>query len=201
LADADSTDRTVKMARDFSCSLAINIIKGGLPSIGRNNGAYHARSRYLLFVDADVELADTSLLRRAVDLMQSKSLHCVTTDILCRDGRWLDRMMYHGSNFIQRLSRLHKPFATGMFMLLDRECFMNMGGFDEQALFAEDYQLTRQIDPKRFSVIKGGVYSTNRRFRKTGHFKMLGFFIKTAFCSGNTDYFRSREHQAYWEAY
>lgn len=201
LADADSTDQTVKVAQDFGNGLAVTVIRGGLPSIGRNNGAVRAYSRYILFLDADIELADPSLVRSAVDLMKSKSLHCVTTDILCRDGSLIDRLMYSGSNFVQRLSRFQKPFATGMFMLMDKNRFDDLGGFDELALFAEDYQLTRQIDRERFGIIRGGVYSTNRRFKKMGHWKMMRFFIKTALNANKLNHFRSQEHRAYWESY
>jgi len=201
LADADSTDHTVQVAREFSSSLAITVIRGGLPSVGRNNGAWCADSRYVLFIDADIELADPTLLRRSVDLMKKKSLHCVTTDILCRDGHWADDFLYMCNNVAQRLSRFHKPFATGMFMLFDKEQFEELGGFDEQALYAEDYQLTRQINRSRFRVIRGGIYSTNRRFLKMGYGTIMRFFLKTALHSRKPEYFRSKMHQAYWEAY
>jgi glycosyltransferase involved in cell wall biosynthesis len=165
LADAGSTDRTVRIAEEFSHTLAITVIRGGLPSVGRNN-ARLALSRFVLFIDADVELADPTLLRRAVSLMKQKSLHCVTTDIFCQDGGWQDDVLHSCNNIIQRLSRFHRPLATGMFMLMDRVRFEEIGGFDERALYAEDYQLTRQIQGKRFRVIRGSIYSTNRRFAK-----------------------------------
>jgi glycosyltransferase involved in cell wall biosynthesis len=200
LADADSTDRTVHIAGEFGRRLAITVIRGGLPSVGRNSGARCAGSRYVLFLDADVELADPTLLRRSLNLIKGKSLHCVTTDILCRDGTWLDRWLYGCNNIVQRLSRFHRPFATGMFMLVDKDRFDEIGGFDEQALYAEDYQLTRQIERSRFRVIRGGIYSTNRRFLKMGHGTIVRFFLTTALHSRRPEYFRSKLHQAYWEA-
>jgi glycosyltransferase involved in cell wall biosynthesis len=201
LADADSTDRTVQIAGEFNRSLAITIIHGGLPSVGRNNGARCANSRYILFIDADVEFTDPTLLRRSIYLIKRKSLHCVTTDILCRDGSWADNLLYICNNVAQRLSQFQRPFATGMFMLVDKRRFEELGGFDEQALYAEDYQLTRQIHSKRFRVIGGGIYSTNRRFKKMGHRAIMRFFLKTAMNSRNPDYFRSKMHEACWETY
>jgi glycosyltransferase involved in cell wall biosynthesis len=201
LADADSTDRTIQIATEFASSLAITVIQGGLPSVGRNNGAWCADSRYLLFVDADIELADPTLIRRAISLFKSRSLHCLTTDIYCRDGNCADKFLFLCNNFAQRLSRLHKPFATGMFMLVDKNRFEELGGFDEQALYAEDYQLTRKINRDRFQVIRGGIYSTNRRFRKMGHLTILRCFLKTAINGRKQDYYRNRFHQAYWGAY
>jgi glycosyltransferase involved in cell wall biosynthesis len=201
VADAGSTDRTVQVANEFSRDLQISVIQGGLPAVGRNNGARCASSQYLLFIDADMEVADRTLLRRAIHLIKTRSLHCVTTDIWCRDGGWLDSLLYCGNNIVQRISRFHRPFATGMFMLVDRSAFVALGGFDEQALYAEDYQLTQRIDRSRFRVIRGGIYSTNRRFRKMGHATIVRYFLKTAIHSGQPEYFRSKMHQAYWEAY
>ncbi len=201
LADADSTDRTTQVAREFSDRLQITIIGGGLPSIGRNKGALCAYSRYILFVDADIELADPTLLQRAVNLIKRKSLHCVTTDIWCRDGAWLDRLLFGCNNLVQRLSRFHRPFATGMFMLLDKEQFDEIGGFDEHALYAEDYQLTRQIQRSRFRVIRGGIHTTNRRFLKMGHWTIVRYFMRTAMHSRKPNYYRNKYYEAYWEAY
>ena len=201
IADADSTDRTVDAALKFKQKLAVRIIKGGLPAAGRNSGALCSYTRYILFLDADIELADPTLVRRSVELMKRKSLHCVTTDIRCREGSLLDRLLYGCNNVVQRLSRFHKPFATGMFMLLDREQFDEIGGFDEKALFAEDYQLTRQIDRCRFRVIRGGIFSTNRRFRKMGHWTMVRYFLSTAIHSRKPNHYRNRYFEAYWEAY
>jgi glycosyltransferase involved in cell wall biosynthesis len=201
LADAGSTDLTVEVARGFHPDLNIMIIRGGLPSVGRNNGARQSHSRYLLFIDADIELAEPTLIRRAVDLMNRRSLHCITTDIRCRDGRFLDNLLFALNNIVQRLSKFHKPFATGMFMMLDKAQFERIGGFDEQALFAEDYQLTQQIKRSRFRVVRGGVYSTNRRFVKVGHGKMIRWFLSTALHHRHPEYFRSKTHQAYWEPY
>ena len=201
LADADSSDRTISKAMKFSNSLAITVIHGGLPSASRNRGAICSDSRYILFLDADIELSDPTLIRRAVELMKQKSLHCVTTDIYCRGGIWLDQLLYTCNNLVQRLSRFHRPFATGMFMLLDREEFDRIGGFDEKALYAEDYQLTRQIERKRFRVIRGGIYSTNRRFVKMGHWTIVRFFLSTAINGRKPNYYRNKYFEAYWGAY
>jgi len=68
LADAGSTDGTQELAMSFAGRLNIEVIPGGLPSVGRNAGARQARTPYVLFIDADMELKDTTLLRRAMEL-------------------------------------------------------------------------------------------------------------------------------------
>src|ERR1700723_223874 len=116
VADANSTDGTPEIVLSFRDRLNVSVIRGGTPSVGRNLGAAHADSTYILFLDAYIELAHLSVVRRSVELAQRKQLHCVTTNILCQSGSWLDKMFYAGNDFFQYLSRLHHPFATGMFM-------------------------------------------------------------------------------------
>jgi glycosyltransferase involved in cell wall biosynthesis len=201
LADAGSTDKTVDIALGFSDILEIQVIEGGLPSIGRNLGARIAQSSYVLFIDADIELADRTLIRRAVECMNRKRLHCVTTDIVCREGVYRDRLLFTLNNIAQRLSRFHKPFATGMFMMVDKERFDEIGGFDEKALYAEDYQFTQKIARSRFRVVRGSVYSTNRRFQRMGRWNIVRSFLSTLIHHRNPEYFRNESHQAYWDPY
>jgi glycosyltransferase involved in cell wall biosynthesis len=197
VADANSTDGTAEMARWFPAKYSIEVLPGGLPAVGRNAGARRAATHYVLFLDADVELRDPSLLRRSVRAMQRHQLHCLTTNIRCIDGNVADRLLFGGSNVIQKLSRWAAPFATGMFMMFDRQEFLKLGGFNEQALYAEDYLLTKQLERKRFAVIPGAVMTSNRRFRKMGHLRIAAMFFRTALNSGNQSYFL--RDQGYWE--
>jgi len=198
VADANSTDGTRDVVLSFRDRLNVGVIPGGMPSVGRNLGAAHAESTYVLFLDADIELAEPSLIRRAVELAQRKQLHCVTTNILCRDCSLMDKLFYAGNDFFQYMSRLHHPFATGMFMLFDLNQFRKLRGFHEQVAFAEDYLLSKQVERKRFGIVRGGVYTTNRRFQKMGHLRVGWLFLKTAMNYWNPNYFL-RDHK-YWQA-
>src|SRR2546423_1749797 len=81
VADANSTDGTPEIVTGFRDRLNVSVIRGGMPSVGRNRGAAQAESEYVLFLDADIELADTSLLRRCVEQAQRGQLQCLTTYI------------------------------------------------------------------------------------------------------------------------
>ncbi len=89
VADAGSTDGTVELALSFQDRLKIEVIPGGLPAVGRNAGARLTTTKYVLFLDADVELPESTLLRRAMWRMKRRNLHLVTTNISCREGRLL----------------------------------------------------------------------------------------------------------------
>ena len=196
VADANSTDGTPSVAMLFKDSLRVEVVAGGLPSVGRNRGAACSDSDFILFLDADVELRDPTLLRRAVERMKSARLHCLTVDITCADGNWMDRALYRGNSLMQRLSTWGMPFGTGMFLLLDRKRFEELRGFQEDAVFAEDFLLTKQISTLRFEVLRGEIYTSNRRFRRTGHGRMIFLFFWTMFKSRDQRHFQ-RDH-GYW---
>jgi hypothetical protein len=89
-----------------------------------------------------------------------------------------------------------KPFSTGMFMLFDREVFLNLGGFNEQAMYAEDYLLSKKVQNRRFGIVNSRVHTTNRRFRNMGHMTIMRMFLKTALNTWNDNYFLQDQH--YW---
>ncbi|RZU43397.1 glycosyltransferase [Edaphobacter modestus] len=197
VADAGSTDGTVEVALSFGDRLQVEVIEGGLPSVGRNAGARLATTPYVLFLDADVELPEPTLLRRALWRMRRRKLHLATTSIGCREGNFFDDALYAGNNFMQHIGSFLKPFATGMFMLFDREAFWALGGFNERALFAEDYLLSKGVARTRFRIVRGKILTTNRRFQKLGHGRMVWMFFKTMLHSWNDKYFL--RDQGYWE--
>jgi glycosyltransferase involved in cell wall biosynthesis len=198
VADAGSTDGTPDVVMGFRDRLKVSVIPGGLPSVGRNAGAALAETEYVLFVDADVEPATKSLIRCTVELAQRRQLHCVTTNIICREGGCLDKTLYFGNSLFQHLSRIHQPFSTGMFMLFHVTRFRELGGFNEQVHFAEDYLLSKQVARSKFGIVRGGLYTTNRRFQKMGHFRVTKLFLTTALNYWNEDHFL-RDHK-YWVA-
>ena len=110
----------------------------------------------------------------------------------------MDRLLYWGNNLMQHLSRLNKPFSTGMYMLFERACFDQLRGFHEGALFAEDYMLSKQVARGKFGIVSGSVVTTNRRFRKMGHFRIVRLFLRTALNTWNDSFFL-RDHK-YWHS-
>jgi len=204
LADAGSSDNTVSVAVETARKYGLSgfqIIAGGLPAVGRNAGAGRVESRYVLFIDADVQLEHAWVLEDAIMEMRSRGLHLVTTDIRCPEGRLRDNVLYTGANFCQRASKwLGIPFATGMFMLWDRRVFWQLGGFDESALYAEDYMLSKRVKCRRFAVVCGGVETTNRRFLKMGIPTVIWLFFKTIVLCWHFDR-HFKKDQNYWNPF
>ena len=198
VADAGSTDGTQQLALSFADRLDVEVIPGGLPSVGRNKGAQRAETPYVLFIDADMELKDRTLLRRAMELIERRKLHCVTTNIWCSNGKTRDHILYLGNNIAQYGSLLVAPFSTGMFMLFEKTVFDRLGGFHEGAMYAEDYLLSKKVANRKFGIVSGCIHTTNRRFRNMGHFKIIRMFLKTMLNTWNDNYFL-RDH-GYWKS-
>jgi glycosyltransferase involved in cell wall biosynthesis len=199
-ADANSTDKTREIVLSYADRLPVTIVKGGLPAIGRNAGAKEAKSDYVLFIDADMDLADRGIIRKTVETMKNKNLHCVTTNIRYYSGDFWDKFLNELNNICQRLSRfVGTPYATGMYMAFNREIFNKLGGFNERVEFAEDFYLSRNVKWNRFGIIPGYVLTSNRRFKKMGHWKMVKLFLKSLLRSRDDSYFLNHNAGDYWK--
>lgn len=190
VADAHSTDRTREIISGYSPRLQVSITDGGIPSKGRNAGAHLVNSTFILFIDADIELRDTTIIRRSLEEAKQHGYTCITARIRCMNGTRMDKIMYSIGNLAVRLSKYFAPFATGMFMFFLKSRFDALGGFDESVILAEDYVLTRNLKPREFKVLHQYFDTTNRRFVKIGHWKMIRIVLGSIFHTKNIEYFR-----------
>ncbi|KKT90261.1 MAG: Glycosyl transferase, family 2 [Candidatus Jorgensenbacteria bacterium GW2011_GWA2_45_13] len=198
IADAGSTDGTQDVIKSFAGDLMVEIISGGFPSKARNNGAKKAKSKYILFVDADMEMRNPTLLRNALSLIKRKHYHLVTTLIKCNEtGGFADQFLYFLNNVAEVGSKFFSPMATGMIMLFEKQWFDKLGGFNEKINYAEDYYLSKQTEPRRFGVLLKYILATNRRFQKTGHWRILQLFLDTMLHSRRPEWFFKDKH--YWD--
>lgn len=135
IADADSTDNTVDLARSYGAQ----VVKGGMPSVGRNRGAQAAHGDMILFLDADVVLQDETFLAEAIKDFTKKDLDIATVDVSPIDGTSFDRFAHRFYNkYVRLLGRLH-PHAPGFCIFVKKELHQKLHGFDEEIIFCEDH--------------------------------------------------------------
>jgi len=149
----------------------LQIIDGGYPSVGRNNGAKLTTTPYLLFLDADIFILDVNLLSKVTKEIIEKDGHLLTTKFQSTNGKY--NSAFNSFYKQQKLMKPFESFSLGGFMLMNTEEFWKQGGFDEEVLVAEDYQLSRKIKSKKFILHNGVVFTTPRRFENKGMFYMI----------------------------
>ena len=188
IADAKSTDLTHTIINSWEDKLNIQVIDGGLPAIGRNKGALISNTEYILFIDSDSEFYDKDLLIKSVNKMDGYKLDLLGSKL--NSKHLLVKLLYKINNLIMSLSKFDKPFSVGMYMMMRRDCFINLGGFPEDVMHCEDYLLSKQVNPKKFGIINKYVYSDDRRFKKMGYLNMIKYIFKNIKNRNNYEYFK-----------
>jgi glycosyltransferase involved in cell wall biosynthesis len=196
IADAGSTDRTLDIITDFQKNTLLNIhvVEGGYPPAGRNNGAMHCQSEYILFLDADIELGEDASIEKAMKLALERDLDMVSTYIKSKDGNAYDRFFWERMHaFTYRYPYIVGPYAAGMFILIRRKKFYELGGFNEKMVLGDDWELTRMISRKKFGVADTYIWTTNRRFQSHGYLRTIGKYFRVAMSKD----FRQKDNRNY----
>ena len=153
----------------------IRIVRGGMPSIARNIGYSFVKTKYVLFLDADIMLYDKDIIKNCIDSISTYDL--ITCEYNSDDNHY--NWVWKIFSIIQRLSP--QTFVLGGFQFWKSDLFKKLGMFDEKALVAEDWLLSKKIPKNKMKVLKSKVYTSSRRFQKKGvlymFFLMLGCWI------------------------
>lgn len=172
VADAGSTDTTREIASAQGCK----IIEGGLPALGRNNGAKVANGEYLLFLDSDVMLS-SGYIESAVEEFEEKDLGIAITQIIPLSDKNVDKVLHKFANFFMKRVESIKPHGAGCYGILTKKILHDqIGGFDESMDFGEDSDYIEKIAKLScFKVLRNPrLLVSTRRLDEEG-FKDLAF--------------------------
>ena len=177
IADANSTDNTRNIIKDWSYGLNIEIIQGGQVSEGRNNGAKLVTTPYILFLDADVRLFSTNAIYDAVQCMHQENLDLVTLSPKNYGKEWRASILFYLFSLFNKVMTKFTPFAIGAFFLTRRSVFEVFGGFPNKYDTSEDYILSKRYDAKKFKIANHYFGQDERRFKKLGYLGMLRYMV------------------------
>ena len=200
IADAGSTDSTVAIITELAAQLKLNveIIKGGLPAVGRNAGANLAKTPYVLFLDADVTFTHRNVIRESIASLYTGNYTMLGTYPKYKgtfDVRAL--LIFLLNQIVTWYLSKTKPFAIGGFMLMRLDTFNELGGFDERAHQSEDWLLSRKIKPAKFKLVPKLITQDNRRFKRYGYSRMVRLVFRNWLNRNNGSYFY--KDQNYWQ--
>jgi glycosyltransferase involved in cell wall biosynthesis len=193
-----STDNTRQVIRDNSSGLNVEIIDGGPVSIAKNNGARLVTTPYILFIDADVRFFKKTVIRDAVNTIESKNLDLIGLSIKCYDKDPRAKLGFVIFNTINHALKFFSPFAVGAFMLTRRDRFEEFGGFPENFSTSEDFFLSRMYSPRKFRIIRHHFGQDSRRFKKMGYMGMAKYLVKNFVNRNNKKYWDKLDNSKYW---
>ena len=136
VVDRYSWDGTLKVAEKFNVKV---LLKGPERSAQKNLGATKAEGLFLLFMDSDMEMTP-KVIEECVALCPQKGADAVMIPQVSvargflAECRKIERALYVG----------YETFNMPRFFR--REVFGSVGGFDENLVYGEDFDLGRRIE-------------------------------------------------------
>ncbi len=200
IADASDDDtRKVIERKQKQHKLNIKVVEGGPVSEAKNNGAKHATTPYILFIDADVRFFTHTEIADSVCIFESHDLDLLGMYIKCYDGDIRARIGFTLFNIVNSFMQYSVPFAVGAFMLTRRDRFEELGGFPCRYVTSEDFFLSKQYKPEKFKLINHHFGQDSRRFQKMGYFGMAWYLIKNFWNRNNEEYWDNIDGDKYWD--
>jgi glycosyltransferase involved in cell wall biosynthesis len=202
LADAKSTDRTVEEARNaaYQLGLKLEIAPGGLPARGRNQGAFLSKTKYILFIDADVTFTHKFSLLDCLEQMKKGDYDMMSTTPVHRgDTNIRASLLFFLNKISTRWLSRREPFAIGAFTLVKKEKFDGLGGYDEEVKHTEDWLLSKKVSPNKFLLIPDLITQDDRRFKKFGYWRMVKLIWFNWLNRNNREYYLN--DAGYWLHY
>lgn len=177
VADADSNDKTREIANKYGCK----IVEGGLPGVGRNNGAKVAQGEYLLFLDSDLKLTE-DYLSDVIYEFKMERLGIGITQMEPLSEKTADKILHDLANWFMIASEAVKPHGAGCYGIISKKSLHDAcGGFDENLTFGEDTDYIERLAKKeRFKVLRNAkIGVSTRRLEEEGLYTLLRQYGKS----------------------
>lgn len=176
VVDGGSSDKTlevVKKYQKFLPTLSVYKSKRGI-SRQRNYGAKKARFDNLIFLDADMKMPKKSLTKIEKHFQDKRNFTAVPI-LFPYDGKFVDIIWGIIGYFMFIMVRHKYPVLAGMCIITTKQVHERIGGFNEQAVVAEDvdYGLRAHKSGASYYIFFNVlIRGSARRFDKMGRLRV-----------------------------
>jgi glycosyltransferase involved in cell wall biosynthesis len=183
VVDSGSNDSTQKVAESFKEKIThLRFLEHLCKNVSsaRNFGASNVHGYFLIFFDADVEIED-NFLKNIREKIEQYNLDATTVWNRSKDGKFPGAFLLNLMNVNMSLFQKIKPAANGPCIIIKKELFEKIKGFDISIVFGEDFHLIQKAHKlhAKFMVFKTPIlYVSTRRFEKEGLLLSLSKSLK-----------------------
>jgi len=185
VVDGNSRDKTKEVTTKFNNILDIKFINHNKRNVAsqRNFGASNVQGKYLVFLDADARIKASFLKKASKKIIKGKGL--VFIPFLIPEKRFKEyQILFDLFNLMTEFSQnLNKRFSLGGSMIIEKDFFLLISGFNEKLFVAEDHELIQRI--AKWGVRPKFLHNTKvtvclRRIEKEGWLKSFyKYFLST----------------------
>ena len=146
--DDESTDKTASISLSYGAKVETR--KHSERSVQRNYGASISGGKYLMFLDADMEL-QSNVVSECVSMMESdkKLGGLVIPEIPMAKTYWEKTKAFERS-----LYNISGDEFTDAARFFPKSVFENVGGYDKSLVGPEDWDLPETIKEKGFNILR-----------------------------------------------
>jgi len=154
VVDNNSTDNTVKIAREFTDKV---YNKGPERSAQRNFGVEKARGKYILYLDADMSLSERVIEECVNKCEKEDYVALYIPERVVGRGFWIKVRDFERS--------FYNATCTDCVRFVRRDKFKEIGGFDERLTGPEDWDFDRRIkEVGNVDIINSLIYHNEGKF-------------------------------------
>lgn len=169
VVDNNSTDKTLAIARRYTEKV---FSFGPERSSQRNFGIGKARGKYVLYLDADMILSE-DVIAECVNKCENQGFIALYIP---------ERII--GESRFSKIRDFERSFYNGTCIdavrFIRRDKFLEIGGFDENLIACEDWDLDRRLKQLgRFSITQSTLYHNERKITLRKYLKKKSNYVLT----------------------
>jgi len=151
VADNHSQDNTREIARRYGAK----VVDGGIPSVARNRGVEAAKGEFLLFIDADQEIASTFVVRILKKAKKYAIDICIPSLRPLDERKFIYLLLFRLHSLYLKIMQSIKPQGSGACIFSTMKIHKKIGGFNEQRRLSEDHDyIFRASRVGKFKVLR-----------------------------------------------